>query len=92
MSVPEQTQLRGGYVEYRILCTEPNCRHEKTWQSSDVENQTYVINLLLSASILFAGGVASKFFRALQFINVKVPSLRTFFRHQKEYLHGVRMI
>ena len=80
---------RGACVKFSITCTEPNCQHERTWSNSHLVNQTYVLNVLLSGSILFAGGLASKFLRTLAFLSICAPASRTFYRHQKQYLNGV---
>ena len=82
---------QGAYVQYKITCQSTKCRHIGLWSSSDKVRQKFVINLLLSAAILFTGGLASKFLRAMAAINVLAPSQRTFFRHQTDYLHGVNI-
>lgn len=43
-------------------------------------------NILLSASILFAGALPSKVIRVLTSCGVQTISLTTFFRHQKKFL------
>ena len=88
-AVAFKTNQQGAYVQYTIYCQTPDCSHEERWSSTDVVQQKYLINLFLSAAILFSGGLASKFLRALGFLNIQVPSLSTFYRHQKKYLHGV---
>ena len=88
----ERSRLEGAYAEFNITCLEITCGHERSWQTSETHRHTYVINLLLSACILFSGCLATKFLRALSFISVQIPTDRTFYRHQKEYLHRVNQL
>ena len=40
-------------------------------------------------AIVASGCLPTKFLRALEFLNIAMPSTRTFFRHQLVYVHGV---
>jgi len=84
-----KSAVHGAHVEFVIVCCNPGCMHEETWHSNAVISQIYLINILLSAAIVFSGGLATKFFQALNLINLQTITIRTFYRHQKEYLHGV---
>ena len=44
-------------------------------------------NLLLSAAILYSGASPTKSLRLFRHMNCEVISIRTFFEHQKQYLH-----
>ena len=88
-AVGQQVQQQGSYGQFTISCTETLCRHEESWETSDSYDQKFVINILLAAAILFSGGIATKVLRMFNFINIQVPSPRSFFRHQSDYLHGV---
>ena len=41
---------------------------------------------MISAALLFAGLIPSKFFRALGYLNLQNIGIRQYFRHQSEYL------
>ena len=91
LSAGQRTQQQGAYAQFTITCMEPLCCHEQTWETSDVYNQMYIINVLLAAAILYSGGLATKFIRALSLINILSPGIRTFHKIQQTYLHGVSL-
>ena len=88
-SVGQQQQQQGAYAQFIIICTNTKCQHEETWETSSTYNQKYIINILLAVATLFSGSLVTKFLHALSFINIQRPSVRSFFRHQSQYLHGV---
>lgn len=62
------------------------CLSSTKWASQPFFGATPAGNVLLSASILFAGGSSSKTLRILQHMGVASISERTFFLHQKYVL------
>ena len=62
------------------------CPWTWTWISQPFINETPAGNILISAATLFSGSIAAKTFKFLQHLKVCNISIRTFFRHQKEYL------
>lgn len=80
---------RGAYVKFMALCSNSSCGHCRLWETSDIHGQKSTMNIMLCALVLFSGQLPAKVLRAFTFLNVIVPSVRTFFRYQKDYLHGV---
>ena len=85
----ESTYRDGGYVKMTAVCD--SCRHVRTWESSSRTSGRAVINILISAMILFTGCLPTKFLRAFSMLSIMAPSMRSFFRHQQHYLHGASL-
>lgn len=81
------TVRNGAYTKFTTTCQ--TCGHSRHWETSEKHRRRPVINIILSAAILFSGCIPSRFLRALGFIAVLIPKLRTYNNHQKTYLHGV---
>ena len=62
------------------------CHWTWLWTSQSYYLEMPAGNVLLSASILFAGATATKFLRVLKHLGVMAISVRTYLRHQKEFL------
>ena len=58
-----------------------------TWDSQPFIESFPAGNILLSASILMSGSLPAKSIRMFKFLNCAVISDRTFFDHQKRFLH-----
>lgn len=83
-------ELIGGFVKFQAICRE--CSHKRIWENSDKKNYVPLINLAIASALLFTGCLPTKFLRALRIFNLATIGLRTYFRYQKEYLHGVSII
>ena len=79
--------VNGAYAEFHISCGA--CGSERTWSTTQKLRTSFAINNLLSGAILFNGATASKVLRVMQTVGIVVPSLNTYMRHQRSYLHGV---
>lgn len=77
----------GAYLMYKTICT--LCKKERTWSNSEEHRGIPLINLILSAGILFSGSLATKFLRALSMINVSMFGGNTYLAYQKAFLHPV---
>ena len=62
------------------------CKWSYCWQSQPLIGSVPAGNLCLSAGILYSGSTPTKFLRALRFMGMLVHDVRTYFRHQSEYL------
>jgi solute carrier family 8 (sodium/calcium exchanger) len=83
----ELSSRHGAYVQFVSTCQ--SCHHTRTWATSTKHEKMPVINLLLSAAVLFSGSLVTKFLRALAFLSFLSPSVSTFHHYQRKYLHGV---
>ncbi len=63
-----------------------SCAHHLVWHSQPLVGDTPAGNILLSASILFAGATPGKVLRVLTHLGLASISRRTFSRHQKHIL------
>ena len=77
---------QGTSISVKQNCS--SCTFSRTWCSQPLigNKGTPAGNLMLSASILFSGATPSKVLRVFKFLSVPAISLRTFFRHQSQYL------
>ena len=80
------TMVIGTFLSVKQHCT--SCGHLRTWNSQPcIGNGALPAgNLLLSASILYAGASPTQVLRVLEFLSVPTITQRTFFRHQSHYL------
>lgn len=85
----EVASRQGAYIRFNATCTHSLCRHTYVWETTDRFKRRPMINLLLAATCLFSGSLPTKFFRSFTLISVLIPSLRTFFQLQKDFLIGV---
>ncbi|KAF6028531.1 hypothetical protein EB796_013164 [Bugula neritina] len=83
----ELSSRHGAYLKFSSTCT--TCQHFRLWENSPMKNKTPLINLFMSAGILFSRCLPTKTLRFLQMISVKSPSPATYFHYQKKFLHGV---
>ena len=65
----------------------PLCTDVFTWDSQPYLKDQPAGNILLSASILFTGALPGKVLRVLNTMGCATYAERTFFRHQKIFLH-----
>ena len=73
-------------VQVETTCCNDNCMQKnRTWKSQPFMPGTYISagNVLLSFSILCAGGCASKVIKIFEHMGLGCISLSTFFRHQQ---------
>ena len=63
------------------------CTESRVWFSQPYIGGKPAGNLLVSASILFAGSIPSKALRIFSFMNMASVSMGTFMNYQKAYLH-----
>lgn len=87
----EVQNRQGAYIKFRATCTNRKCGHSRYWENSEKLGERPLINILISAAVLFSGSLPAKFLRAMNTLCVMCPSPATFFDHQKTYLHGVSM-
>lgn len=81
-------RTRGSVLRCKRICS---CNKETLWRSSPLVAGTKVASsdLLTSAAILFSGSTVEKALRMLGYMNLPVIDKKTFFKHQKLYLHKV---
>jgi len=75
----------GTLLRVTQFCEE--CEYYRKWESQPFINNVPAGNLLLSASILFAGTQPTKILRVLQFLKCASIKPWTFYEHQKSFLH-----
>lgn len=73
----------GTFVGILQECNACNFNYKRQWTSQPIVNGTPLGNLLLSASILFSGGVA---YQDTKVLNCASISLSTYYTHQNLYL------
>ena len=88
-SVDRVMRPSGCLVTFNITCLSRKCGHSKKWSNSPSRGRLPLLNILLAAVILFTGCLPTKILRAFNFLNIAVISPRTYFRLQKQYMHGV---
>ncbi len=80
----------GTNVHIRQQCS--HCSYLNEWHSQPfIKSNMPSGNILLSAAILFSGSLLSKFFRVLDAFGCVSFDIRTFFAHQKFFLHPTVM-
>ncbi|CAL9690969.1 unnamed protein product [Knipowitschia caucasica] len=77
----------GTLLTVKTVCEK--CGEKAEWRNQPCVRQLPILNILLSASILFTGSMPTKTLRLFSFLNIKCISIRTYFHHQSQYLHGV---
>lgn len=75
----------GSYLHIEQQCSV--CDNNFTWDSQPFVKNQPVGNILLSASILFSGATPTKVLHVLDNMGCVTISQRTFFQHQRNYLH-----
>ena len=70
-----------------VVQTCKTCGNEWKWESQPYVCGMPAGNILLSASILFAGAIPGKTLRVLRLMGVIGIHPNTYFRHQDKYLH-----
>lgn len=75
----------GTYIHVEQLCQA--CLNVFTWDSQPFVKDQPAGNILMSASILFSGALPTKVLRVLNTMGCATISERTFFEHQKDFLH-----
>ena len=56
-----ERKVTGAVLTVDVFC--PSCQYKYSRSTSEKKNRQYILNYLLSCSILFSGGIAAKFFR-----------------------------
>ena len=79
-----EKKVLGTCLVCTIKCV--SCGSSTDWRSQPMSGNLPMGNLLLSAGIMFSGGSAAKFLRALDFISVKNISVSTYNTIQSAYL------
>lgn len=80
---------QGAAVIVDITCGKSDCGWSGKWTNSEQVRSQYIVNILISASILFAGGLPTKVLRIFNFIGIATIAANTFFNHQRLYLNKV---
>lgn len=79
-----EKKIMGTCVLFTLNCA--TCGNESVWRSQPMSGNMPLGNLLISAAILFSGGSAVKFLRALDFVNITNISISTYNLIQSSYL------
>lgn len=64
-----------------------SCGHDREWESQPFMKNIPAGNILLSASILFAGASPTKALHIMDCLGCASITVRTFLNHQRHYLH-----
>jgi len=79
--------IQGTIIKVKQVCNA--CNEIYSWYNQRIINGLPLGNILLSASILFAGALPRKTLKVLTFAGIQAISPQTYFRHQRQYLHGI---
>ena len=81
----------GTFLSVKELCT--SCGHLHTWNSQPCIGKGVLPagNLLLSASILYAGASPTQVLGVLEFLSVSIITQRAFARYQSHYLMPLKI-
>ena len=77
-------KVLGTALVVRLKCSD--CHSLELWKNQPFLGNPPVLNLVLSAAILFTGNLPTKSLRILSYMNVATINRSTFFRHQQQYL------
>ena len=81
----------GSFLSIKQACSQ--CNNTFVWESQPYIRNIPAGNLLTSAAILFTGSLPAKALRVFKTLHCDTMSRKTFFRHQKKYLHpAIRVI
>ena len=75
----------GSFLSIKQACSQ--CNNTFVWESQPYIRNIPAGNLLISAAILFTGSLPAKALRVFKTLYCATISRKTFFRHQKKYLH-----
>ena len=78
------THTSGTFLRVTQSCE--HCAHNHSWESQPLVEGIPAGNLLLSASILFAGALPTNTLRVLSFLRCASITPHTFYHHQQWYL------
>jgi len=78
------SNVTGSCISVLQVCK--SCGKHFQWSSQPMVENIPAGNIILSASILFAGAIPSKVLRVMEFCGLECISLSTFYRHQKAFL------
>ncbi|XP_035662758.1 uncharacterized protein LOC118406641 isoform X1 [Branchiostoma floridae] len=76
----------GSFLQVTQVCK--LCKFVRKWSSQPFIGNTPAGNLLMSAAILFAGAIPKQALHMFRHLSCQCVSIRTFFRHQRLYLHS----
>ncbi|XP_014674792.1 PREDICTED: uncharacterized protein LOC106814924 [Priapulus caudatus] len=79
-------KVRGSMVTVKTVC--PSCSYTHLWDSQPRIRNIPLLNILLSAAIAFTGLLPNKTLRLFKLLNIQCHAARTFFHHQRHYLHN----
>lgn len=83
----EILDINGTCVSIKQICVMPNCKGFE-WVSQPHLKHYPLGNVLLSTAILTSGSTVAKTLRLFRIMNVPTYHFTTFYRHQRELLHG----
>ena len=84
-TVPKVKRVLGTFISVIQKCS--SCHFSRLWESQPYTNNIPAGNLHLSTAILVSGSSPAKTLRLLEHLDCAVYSYRTFFRHQRTFLH-----
>jgi hypothetical protein len=87
LDLPKTVSPNGTLLSLTLSCK--GCDKKTVWNSQPFLGRFAAGNILLSASILFAGSSITKVHRVLSHLGVASICSRTFFRHQRDILQPV---
>ncbi|MEM9101115.1 MAG: amino acid adenylation domain-containing protein [Pseudomonadota bacterium] len=79
----------GAAANFHMKCMQ--CGHDRTWATSPKVQKQYLLNPLITAATVYTGNSFSKILQLFSSLNICAPSVTTMTRHQRKYVHGVRM-
>ena len=85
MNTKVLTFVRGTFLRVQQKCND--CGKTREWNSQPFVRNIPMGNLLLSSAILFSGSLPAKSLRVLEIIRCATITTRTFFSHQRHFLH-----
>ena len=75
----------GSFLRIKQICR--NCSNKNVWESQPYLGKIPAGNIMISAAILYTGSLPAKALRVFRSLNCATIGRKTFFRHQKAYLH-----
>ena len=75
----------GSFLCIKQICH--NCSNKYVWESQPFVGKIPAGNIMISAAILYTGSLPAKALKVFRSINCATITRKTFFRHQKAFLH-----
>ena len=76
--------ITGSFLRITQKCS--RCQRKWIWDSQPTIRNVPAGNIRISAAILYTGALPAKALRMFEILNCYTITLRTFFRHQRQYL------